>query len=307
MTTSLLAFSTRVADGEQSYSRREVIYARKAGMALTMDVFSPEFGSNGAAVIFAVSEGWYSDHDKITPNISGYVEPLLARGYTVFAVCHGSNPKFTLPEIIEDIHRSVRFIRHNAREYKIDPDRIGMTGDSAGGHLSLMMGCAGQKGDPAALDPVDRESSRVKAVVAFFPPTDFLNWGETGTRMLGTHPTVPIQAVFDFHRFDSDTNRFERITAPDEREAIGKQVSPISHVQANSAPTLIFHGDRDSLIPVQQSVIMAAELKRAGVLSELIVVPGGEHDETLVQGQMPKALDWFDQYLATNPKTPILR
>src|SRR5579884_17787 len=139
---------------EPGYDRREVIYGRKFGTALTMDVFSPKQGANGAGVIFVVSGGWYSDHNNITPNIPLWVRPLVAKGYTVFAVCHGSNPKYAIPEILEDLHRAVRFIRHNAMGYRIDPNRIGITGGSAGGHLSLMQGCAGKDGDPKAPDPV---------------------------------------------------------------------------------------------------------------------------------------------------------
>ena len=84
------------------------------------------------------------------------------------------------------MNRAVRFIRHNAREYGIDPDRIGVYGGSAGGHLSLMLGMAGDNGDPNAKDPVDRESSRVQAVACFFPPTDLLNFGKPGKEMIHT-------------------------------------------------------------------------------------------------------------------------
>jgi acetyl esterase/lipase len=287
-----------------AYTRKEVIYARPFGTALTMDVFTPNKPVNGAAVIVAISEGWYSDHAKIAKNIPLYVEPCLARGYTVFAVVHGSNPKYTLPENVEDLHRAVRFIRHNAHTYGVDPDRIGSTGDSAGGHLSLMLGGAGRPGDAKAAEPVDRASSHVQAVVAFFPPTDFLNWGEPGKRMLGQHPSVPLEGAFDFHYPDSLTNSFRRVTDSREREAIGRQVSPISHVSRDDAPTLLVVGDADSLIPPQQSRIMAAKLAEAGVPSGLIVMKGGGHDEITVREHIPQALAWFDKYLAKKKDSP---
>ena len=154
-----------------------MIYGRKYGTALTMDVFTPKQGANGAAVIFAVSGGWFSAHEAISLT---FCREFLKRGYTVFAVVHGSQPKYTIPEIIEDMNRAVRFIRYHAADYGIDPNRIGITGGSAGGHLSLMKGAAGTDGDPKAKDPVDRVSSRVQAVACFFPPTDFLNYGEKG-------------------------------------------------------------------------------------------------------------------------------
>lgn len=200
----LLAPATALAQ-EFTYKRKEVIYGRTYGLALTMDVFSPLKNPNGAGVIFCVSEGWYSDHANIEPNIPRHILPLIAKGYTVFAVCHGSNPKFSLPEIVEQMHRSVRFIRNQAAELGVDARRIGITGDSAGAHLSLMMGLDGKEDDPQAADPIDRESSQVQAIVAYFPLTDFLNWGEPGKIMLGTHPTVPVQGAFDFQRLDSTT------------------------------------------------------------------------------------------------------
>src|SRR5439155_3550362 len=113
-------------------------------------------------------------HDSIKPMTPLLLE-FLKRGYTVFAVVHGSQPKFTVPEILLDMHRAVRYIRSHAQDFKIEPERIGITGGSAGGHLSLMQGTAGDLGDPKARDPVERVSSRVQAVACFFPATDFLN------------------------------------------------------------------------------------------------------------------------------------
>ena len=138
---SLNPFPARAAD-EPNYNRQEVTYGRKYGTALTMDVFSPKKDANGAGVIFVVSGGWYSDHNAIGGAVPLYIQPLIDKGYTVFAVVHGSNPKFAIPEMLDDMHRSVRFIRRNAKDYGIDPNRLGVTGGSAGGHISLMLGCA---------------------------------------------------------------------------------------------------------------------------------------------------------------------
>ena len=113
----------------------DVVYGRKAGLALTMEVFTPENESNGLAVIAVASSGFVSGPEMVQPLC--YHE-FLRRGYTVFAVMHGSQPLFTIPEIIDDIQRAVRFVRYNARSYGIDPRRIGILGASSGGHLSLM-------------------------------------------------------------------------------------------------------------------------------------------------------------------------
>jgi acetyl esterase/lipase len=283
--------------GEPGYSRKEIIYARKYGTAFTMDVFSPKKEANGAGVIFVVSGGWFSDRGAINGNIGGFVQPLVDKGYTLFAVMHGSSPKYALPEILEDMHRSVRFIRHNAKEYGIDPNRLGITGGSAGGHLSLMQGCAANDGDPKAADPIDRLSSRVQAVVAFYPPTDFLNWGEPGKLMLGTHPIVPVKGAFDFTQLNPKTRSFERITDEAKREEIGRRVSPIAHVAKDNAPILIVHGDKDALVPVQQAEIMAVKLKEAGATFQLVVKTGGGHDGKLVREHVPNMIEWFDTHL----------
>ncbi len=291
-----VAPSLRAAD-EPNYSRKEVIYGRKYGSALTLDALTPKKDANGAGIIVVISGGWYSDHNNITPLVPLFMQPLLDKGYTVFAVCHGSQPKYNIPEILEDLHRSVRFIRHSAKQYGIDPQRLGITGGSAGGHLSLMQGCAGKEGDPKALDSVNRESSRVQAVVSFYPPTDFLNWGEEGKVMLGAHPIVPVKGAFDFQQLDPKTVSFVLITDEKKREEIGKKISPISHVSKENPPTLLIHGDADALVPLQQSQVMQKAMKEAGATVELIVQKGGKHDGELVKEHMPQLVDWFNKYL----------
>ena len=145
-----LAINVKGADYERT---KDVIYGRKHGVALTMDVITPA-KQNNRGVIFAVSGGWFSSHDNIDKAMDrGTFLELLKRGYTVLAVVHGSQPKFTVPEILEDMHRAVRFIRHHAELYKIDLANICMFGGSAGGHLTLLQGTDGQDGDPSADGP----------------------------------------------------------------------------------------------------------------------------------------------------------
>ena len=100
---------SRAAD---SFVRTEdVIYGRKHGTALTMDVFRPSKKGNGAGVVLVVSGGWFSAHEAINP---GFAAEFVKRGYTVFAVVHGSQPKFTIPECVADMNRAVRYIRSRA-------------------------------------------------------------------------------------------------------------------------------------------------------------------------------------------------
>ena len=283
---------------DPTYTRTEdVIYGRKHGMALTLDVFAPkdQARANGAGVIFCVSGGWFSSKAG-TP--VGFIAPLVDRGYTVFAVVHGSQPKFTIPEVLDDMHRSVRFVRHNAKKYNVDPDRLGITGGSAGGHLSLMMGTTGKDGSPKALDPVDRASSKVQAVACFFPPTDFLNYGTKGNVALGTGILTGFRPPFEFWERDPVTNALIVIPYEARRREIGKTFSPVYHVTKDSAPALIIHGDADKLVPIQQAELMVEAYKKAEVPCELVTKKGGDHGWKGIDADIQTFADWFDKHLA---------
>lgn len=276
------------------YERKEdVVYGRKYALALTMDVFTPKT-QNGAGVIFCVSGGWHSAKEYI--NV-GYFAEVLKRGYVVFAVLHGSEPRFSIPEVLDDMHRATRFIRLHAKEYGVDPDRLGISGGSAGGHLSLMQGCAGRDGNLKSPDPVERQSSKVAAVACFFPPTDFLNYGKPGEEALGNGTLKGFKAPFEFVEIDKATNAFTVITDPKRRREIGKQISPITHVTANSPPTLIVHGDKDTLVPIQQAEVIIEKLRAAKVPCELRVKAGGSHGWTDMKPDLEALADWFDKYL----------
>ncbi len=287
-----------VAAQEPAFKRQEdVIYGRKYGTALTMDVFTPTSGANGAAVIWVVSGGYFSSKEMINPAVA---QPLVAHGYTVFAVIPGSQPRYQIPEIIQDMNRSVRFIRHHAKDYGIDPDRIGVSGGSAGGHLSLMLGTNGANADEKAKDAVDRESSRVGAVACFFPPTDFLNWEAVGKeRIHATDHQARFRPSFDHHQvFDEKINLWERITDDAKLREISRAMSPIYRISSETVPTLIIHGDKDNLVPLRQSESFIAKLKEAGVDCKLVVKPGAGHGwgADMIK-DVNQFVEWFDGHL----------
>jgi acetyl esterase/lipase len=294
----------RAQDPDKSYDRiQDVIYGRKHGTALTLDVFRPKENANGIGLILVVSGGWYSAHEALDGGMfQSWALPLVKRGYTVFAVVHGSQPKFTIPEILSDMHRAVRFVRHHAKEYGVDPNRLGIYGGSAGGHLSLMQGTAGDLGDAKAKDPVDRESSRVQAVACFFPPTDFLNYGKPGENALGVGVLSGFKAPFDFHELDTSQNKLVPITDEDKRTEIGKSISPVTHVTKDDPPMLIIHGDADKLVPIQQAELMVAKGKEAGVEVVLIPKPKAEHGWPDLPKDVEKFADWFDEHLGNHVK-----
>jgi aminobenzoyl-glutamate utilization protein B len=296
LAADLLMVQPALAADEPSSTRKEdVIYGRKYGTALTLDVFRPTGDASGAAVIMVVSGGFFSSHEAVNPT---FIRPLLVRGYTVFAVVHGSQPRYTVPEIVGDMRRAVRFVRHHAQDYGIDPGRIGITGASAGGHLSLMLSTAGDMGDPNARDPVDRESSRVQAVACFFPPTDFLNFGEPGRELIHARDHgKPFRPAFDYRELDAESNLWVTVTDEGRLRQIARDISPISHVSRDDPPTLILHGDRDELVPLQQSRILVEKLKGVGVETKLVVKEGAEHGWPEIGKDMELFADWFDAHL----------
>jgi acetyl esterase/lipase len=287
------------ADARPFTRVRDVVYGHKSGMALTFDHFTPKKDPNGAAVVVIVSGGWFSDPAMIDSSFfRTFVEEPTKRGYTVFAVCHGSQPMFTIPDAIADINRAVRYIRLHARDYQIDPDRIGITGGSAGGHLSLMQGAAGDKGDPKARDVIDRTSSRVQAVACFFPPTDFLNYGGQGKTAFAEDGLLAnFRVAIDVREFDPRTKRLEHLADKNRIEALYRRVSPIAHVSIEDPPMLIIHGDADKLVPIQQARLIVEKLKVSGVPAELIVKKGAAHGWAGMDKDMIAIVDWFDRYL----------
>jgi acetyl esterase/lipase len=287
-----------VADDASPFVRTEdVVYGRKAGTVLTLDVLTPKQDANGAAVIWVVSGGWVSNHDLI-PALLPFADVFLRRGYTGFLVVHGSQPTFTIPDAIADLNRAVRFIRYHAKDYQIDPERIGIAGMSAGGHLSLMQGTTGADGDPKAKDPVERVSSKVQAVACFVPPTDFVNYGGEGKFAFAPDGVLAnFRSAFDVREFDPKTKRLEHLTDEKKILDLARQISPLTHVKAGNAPALIIHGDADKLVPISQAEAIVARFKEVGVPAELVVKKGAGHVWLGMDKDLPRCADWFDKHL----------
>ncbi len=267
-----------VADGYDVVA--DVVYGHKNGMALTLDVFTPKGERNAAGVIYIVSGGWISrwlPPERTVRRIRG----LVAAGFTVFAVRHGSSPKYNIPEIVEDVRLAVRFVRVHAGEYGVDGDRIGVFGRSAGGHLALLLGTTADNGDASASDKVLATSDRVAAVVAYFPPVDI--------RPINRDPAKV--GEFDFLAKQFPALVFD----PTRAEA----VSPVAHVTPDDAPTLLVHGTSDFIVPISNSERILTEFKKQGVPSQLVVIPDAGHgfrgDDAVRARKATVA--WFRKYL----------
>ena len=250
----------------------------KDDLTLTFDVHRPA-QPNGAGVIAIGSGGWRSSVEMSRLIVDGYLSPLLIdKGFTVFAVRHGSSPKYPMSSIVADVRRSVRFIRQHANEYGVDPNRIGVYGASAGGQLALLLGTTADSGDPSAADVVLRESSRVAAVVAYFPPTDLARWGTQ--RIQREFPAVAVTG------------------------AEAAQYSPIRFVSPGAAPSLIVHGDTDTVVPMLEGETMHAALTKAGVPASFIRIEGAGHGFEGANRERASAalVQWFERHLGSAAK-----
>ena len=279
----------------QAIAEEELIYGRKFGMALTLKTFLP-VQKNGAAIILVLSEGWYSNLEMIEQVRTILIEPIVEAGYCLFVIVHSSNPRFSIPDAIDDIHRSVRFVRYNSQNYGIDPNRIGVLGGSAAGHLGLSVAC-NQSNQDFQGDDIGAVSSDIAAAAIFFPLVDFLNWGEVGKIMLGDHPVVPLFGAFDFDEIDPEKQRFERVENTDKHLSIAKSLSPLEWVSSKQAPTYLVVGDADPVVPPEQSYRLADKMKVNGVAHKLQIISDGGHDMNMIAQNLEGAINWFDTYL----------
>lgn len=260
--------------------RPDVVYGHKDGLALTFDVLTPK-QPNGAGVLFLQSGGWYSGWTE-PKNLIPASRPLLDKGFTVFIVRHGSAPKFAVPEAVADVRRCVRFIRMTAKDYGVDAERLGALGGSAGGHLALMLATTSDDGAPNAKDEVLKHSSRIAAAVSLYPPTDLRNWVNDPPEAIKKIPSLKPPLTFDAAK-ESD-------------------VSPILHVTANDAPTLLIHGDKDELVPISHSQNIIAVMEKEKMVGELVVIEGAAHgfnQQQNTQQVLPAMVGWFEKHLAT--------
>lgn len=243
--------------GHERTVERNVVYGMHSGLALLMDVHRPAV-PNGAGVIVAWGSAWTgpASYDGWQLKRLGAPPVFTDAGFTAFVVNHRLAPRFRHPAALEDVQRAVRFVRHGAERYGIDPERIGAYGASSGGHLVALLGVLEGEGSPDDRDPVERESSRVRAVATHAAPMDL------------AHP--------DYRNQWGPVNLLGLPPLPQDLPAY-REASPISHVTPDDAPFLLVHGDADEVVPFETAEAMHRALREKGVAADLERVPGGGH------------------------------
>ena len=268
----------------------DVVYGEVHGTGLLMDVFTPKQNPNGLGIVDVVSGAYHSDRGKIRDHIRAQVYAIFcSHGYTVFAIRPGSRTRYTCLEMDEHLKTGIRYVKAHGSEYRIDPQGLGLTGASAGGHLATLAAVTPQEGNLDAKNPLMRESTNVKAAAIFFPPTDFLDWdGKPANLAL----------IGDLLFLGGPQGHSE-----EEIKDRAREISPARLVKGRTIPFLFIHGDADPLVPLQQSQKMVEVLKAAGGSAELIVKKGGGHPWLTISEEVKIMADWFDHHLPEAGKT----
>ena len=228
---------------------KDVTYCTNGGSDQKMDIYLPEAG-NGAAIMFIHGGGWSSGSKSGGSGLE-MIPELVSRGYVVVSIDYRLAPQNKFPAQMEDVTCAVLYLKRNADDYEIDPERIGAYGGSAGGHLAALLGTTGGHGYEQGISAEDAE---VAAIVDLFGPADF-TIDFAGSRSIA-------QSVF------GTTDRTSKALI---------QASPVTHVTPDDPPFLIIHGELDDLVPISQSETLLAALLAAGVEAELVRVENGAH------------------------------
>lgn len=245
---------------------KNVLYDTIDGQKLYLDMAMPKDGGPYPCVVMFHGGAWRTgsrkdlsvgDKSKDGKYIPSILEIVAARGYVAVAPSYRLAPKHPFPAQIQDARAAVRFLRANAKEYNLDPDKIAAAGFSAGGHLALLLGLA-DKVDGWDAGGNTNESSRVQCVVDFFGPTDLSLY-------------APSEALVDAYLAPV----FGKTCKTDPE--IFKKASPITYVSKTAPPVLIIHGTFDLIVPIIHSENLEKKLKDAGAKVEFITVRGEGH------------------------------
>jgi len=257
---------------------QDIVYAKTGSSELKLDMARPAEGTGLSAVVVVIHGGaWRAGNKSDVRSISS---EFARRGYVAVAPQYRFCPQDPFPAQVHDVKAAVRWIKSNAKKYRIDPERVGAIGFSAGGHLALMLGLTGPsdglEGDASAGAP----DSRVKAVVNYFGPTDLA---------AQDIPDVSKPLVKDFLG-----------GSPQQKPDTAAKASPLTFVSKDDAPVLTFQGTKDPLVPYTQAIKLAEAMNAAGVPGRVELLVGAQHG--WAGAELDRTVDetfrFFDRYLA---------
>jgi acetyl esterase/lipase len=239
-----------------------------------LDILLPKTGHGPYPVVVCIyGSAWFGNNLKGNTFTTGLGQRLLKEGFAVVSINYRSSHDAKFPAQIQDTKAAIRFIRANSKSFSLDSHFVAITGWSSGGHLAAMCGTTnGTQSTNINGLTVDIEgrlgknlgqSSGVDAVIDWFGPTDFLIMDQCGSSMKHDDPNSPESSL---------------VGGPiqDNKDKVAL-ANPISYVNKSNPPFLIFHGDKDPLVPHCQSEKLYERLRKAGVQAELVLVPGGQH------------------------------
>lgn len=278
------SFPLSAADGVRVESN--VTYATVGDIKLQLDIAQPTQGDGPFPCLVFIHGGGWSGGNRLVYRTA--IETAAQKGYVAATISYRLTqpdpqtgvPKEPFPSQIHDCKAAIRWLRAHASEYHIDPQRIGVTGASAGGHLSLLVGLTdsndGLEGDLGN----SGQSSRVQAVCNTFGPTELRVLFKSTPAVYGL-----VKALCN--------------GTPEEQPQMYLAVSPVTYVTKDDPPVLTLHGSADELVPVEQAEILDKALKAAGVPHELVILEGQGHG---FGGDAAKKADdamwaFFDQHL----------
>jgi acetyl esterase/lipase len=238
---------------------RNIAYDSKDA-AQVLDVYLAKSDKPVPAMIYIHGGGWRAGSKNRVP--AWLLDGVQAGWMSVVSVEYRFTNVAPHPAQVNDCLRAVQFVRHHAAQWGIDPQRIGVTGGSAGGHLTLCVALRDDAADAESDDPVERHSSRVACGVSFAGPTDWsllkeLKHNHPAYRqLLGYDPGTPAEAM---------------------DAKLMTDVSPISFVSQDDPPVMQVHGDQDIIVPVEHAEKLHERLTKIEVESELVIIQGANH------------------------------
>jgi acetyl esterase/lipase len=264
----------------------DVEYGKGGEKALKLDIIQPKEKPEKPmpVLVFIHGGGWRGGNKNAGAR---KLVPFARRGYFCATIDYRLSNEAKFPAQIEDCKCAIRFLRSKAKEYNLDPDRIGVWGSSAGGHLVALLGTSGGVKELEGKGGHEKFSSKVQAVCDWYGPADLVKIVEGGSHARAGNPVELL------------------LGGPvEENKDKAKLASPVTHVDKDDPPFLIMHGDKDPLVPLSQSKLLNEKLKAVNVETELVVIEGAGHGgaKFLAPQINRKIADFFDKHLKRKAK-----